>query len=86
VARQGREIAGIFDFHVGILRDKSLVEQVRKEILTNRSTAEYAVSTVMRKFAAEFSKMSDRYISERVKDVHDVERQVAAKAHRAAKV
>jgi phosphotransferase system enzyme I (PtsI) len=76
VATQGRDIAGIFDFHAGMLRDKSLIEQIRGEIKNNRSVAEYAVSTVMNKFAAVFSKMTDRYLSERVKDVHDVERQV----------
>ncbi|MGD1276595.1 MAG: phosphoenolpyruvate--protein phosphotransferase [Tepidisphaeraceae bacterium] len=76
VARQGRELGGIFDFHVGILRDGSLLGQVLSEIRANRSTAEYAVSTVMRKYAAVFSKMTDRYLSERVKDVYDVERQV----------
>jgi phosphoenolpyruvate-protein phosphotransferase (PTS system enzyme I) len=86
VAKQGRDIAGIFDFHIGILRDKSVVDQVLKEIRDNRSTAEYAVSTVMRKYAGVFSAMADRYLSERVKDVHDVERQllrrlIGAKRH-----
>jgi phosphoenolpyruvate-protein phosphotransferase (PTS system enzyme I) len=86
VAKQGRDIAGIFDFHIGILRDKSVVQQVQADIRTNLSTAEYAVSTVMRKYAGVFSKMSDRYLSERVKDVHDVERQllrrlIGAKRH-----
>jgi phosphotransferase system enzyme I (PtsI) len=76
VARQGKDIAGIFDFHIGMLRDKSLIDQILSEIRKNRSTAEYAVSTVMRKYATVFSKMSDRYLSERVKDVHDVERQL----------
>jgi phosphotransferase system enzyme I (PtsI) len=74
VARQGREIAGIFDFHLGILRDKSLVEPVIAEIRRDNTTAEYAVSSVIRKYAAVFSKMKDRYLSERVKDIHDVER------------
>jgi phosphotransferase system enzyme I (PtsI) len=74
VARQGREIAGIFDFHLGILRDKSLIEQVISEIRKNGSTAEYAVSNVIRKYAVVFSKMTDRYLAERVKDIHDVER------------
>jgi phosphoenolpyruvate-protein phosphotransferase (PTS system enzyme I) len=86
VAKQGRDIAGIFDFHIGILRDKSVVDQVLKEIRANRSSAEYAVSTVMRKYAGVFSAMADRYLSERVKDVHDVERQllrrlIGAKRH-----
>ncbi|MGD0139700.1 MAG: phosphoenolpyruvate--protein phosphotransferase, partial [Tepidisphaeraceae bacterium] len=40
------------------------------------STAEYAVGVVMKKFAAVFSTMSDRYLAERVKDIHDIERQL----------
>ena len=76
VKSRGKDIAGIFDFHVGMLRDKSLVDQILGEINTQNSAAEYAVSTVMRKYASVFSKMSDRYLSERVKDVHDVERQL----------
>ncbi|MGA3066522.1 MAG: phosphoenolpyruvate--protein phosphotransferase [Tepidisphaeraceae bacterium] len=76
VAKQGREIAGIFDFHIGILRDPSVMKPVAEEIRGNFSTAEYAVSSVMRKYANVFSKMNDRYLSERVKDVHDVERQL----------
>src|SRR5579862_5433367 len=57
IARQGKEIAGIFDFHLGILRDKSLIDQLLSEIRTHRSTAEYAVSTVMRRYATVFSKI-----------------------------
>jgi phosphoenolpyruvate-protein phosphotransferase (PTS system enzyme I) len=76
VKSRGGDIAGIFDFHMGMLRDKSLVDQILGEINTQNSAAEYAVSTVMRKYASVFSKMSDRYLSERVKDVHDVERQL----------
>ena len=75
-ARQGREIAGIFDFHLGILRDKSLLDQIIAEIRSQHSTPEYAVSTVMHKYADVFARMSDRYMSERGKDVHDVEREL----------
>jgi phosphoenolpyruvate-protein phosphotransferase (PTS system enzyme I) len=76
VKHQGKEIVGIFDFHIGILNDKSLIDPVLAEIRKNRSTAEYAVSSVMHRYAAVFSKMTDRYLSERVKDVYDVERQL----------
>jgi phosphotransferase system enzyme I (PtsI) len=76
IARQGKEIAAIFDFHIGILRDKSLTDQFFAEVKNNRSTAEFAVSSVMRKYAATFSKMANRYLADRVKDLHDVERQL----------
>jgi phosphotransferase system enzyme I (PtsI) len=70
----GAEIAKIFDFHLGLLRDKSVLAQIEKEIKDHQSTAEYAVSVVMRKYANLFAQMTDRYLSERVKDIHDIER------------
>jgi phosphotransferase system enzyme I (PtsI) len=72
----GKEIGGIFDFHLGILRDRSLLRQIVTEIKTQHNTAEYAVSVVIRRYAATFASMSDRYFSERVKDVYDIERRM----------
>src|SRR5271170_1556758 len=39
----GKEIGGIFDFHLGILHDKSLIKQIIAEIKLQKTTAEYAV-------------------------------------------
>ena len=72
----GNEIAAIFDVHVGILRDKTLIKEVENEINKLQTTAEFAVSVVMRRLAQRFLKMSDRYLSERVKDIHDIERRL----------
>jgi phosphotransferase system enzyme I (PtsI) len=74
--QNGKEIAGIFDVHIGLLRDKSLIKEVETEITKQQTTAEYAVSVVMRRLAQRFAKMSDRYLSERVKDIHDIERRL----------
>jgi len=75
-AKAGKEVAGIFDFHLGVLRDKSVLRQIAEEIRKNYSTAEYAVSTVMRRYANSFLAMSDPYFAERVKDIHDIERRL----------
>ena len=75
-ARAGKEVAGIFDFHLGVLRDKSTLKQITDEMRKNHSTAEYAVSTVMRRFVNSFLAMADAYLSERVKDIHDIERRL----------
>jgi phosphotransferase system enzyme I (PtsI) len=72
----GKEIGGIFEFHIGLLKDKTLLKQFETEITSNHSTAEYAVSTVMRRYAGMFQNMSDRYLSDRVKDIHDVEKRL----------
>ena len=75
-SQQRKEIAGILDFHIGVLKDKSLVDQIGAQIRDHLSTAEYAVSSVMKNYAAVFSKMADRYLAERVKDIYDIERQL----------
>jgi phosphotransferase system enzyme I (PtsI) len=72
----GDEIGKIFDFHIGVLNDKSLLKQIRGEIQNNRSSAEYAVSTVLRKYAAALTRMPDRFFSERSKDIYDIERRL----------
>jgi phosphotransferase system enzyme I (PtsI) len=72
----GKEIGNIFDFHLGILADKSLIGQIDKEIKLQKTTAEYAVSVVTRKYANQFASMKDKYFSERVKDIYDIERRI----------
>lgn len=72
--KHGKEIGGIFDFHIGILKDKSLLKQVVAEIEKQGTTAEYAVSVVMRRYANMFRDMQDRYLSERSKDIRDIEK------------
>ncbi len=74
--QHGAKIGGIFDFHLGVLRDKSIVGQITGEIKKNASTAEYAVSVIMRRYAAAFTQMTDPYLAARVKDVRDIERRV----------
>src|SRR5688500_17150023 len=44
--KHGKEIGGIFDFHLGILHDKSILTQIIREIRTQHTTAEYAVAQV----------------------------------------
>jgi phosphotransferase system enzyme I (PtsI) len=75
-AKHGREIGGIFDFHLGILKDKTILKQLLDEIRNQLTTAEYAVSTVMRRYANKFLAMPDRYLAERVKDIHDIEKAI----------
>src|SRR4051794_28271075 len=73
-AKHGKEIGNIFDFHLGILKDKSILKQITSEIMQRYSSAEYAVSVVMRRYANMFTEMANTYLSERVKDIHDIEK------------
>src|SRR3954470_8219838 len=75
-ARIGEEIAKIFDVHIGLLKDPSLVKEIANEITQNHATAEYAVSVVMRQKAQRFLSIPNRYFSERVKDIYDLEKRV----------
>src|SRR5258708_7479830 len=75
-AKYGDEIGGIFGVHLGLLADKTILKQVVAEITERHSTAEYAVSTVMRKYANAFLAMADKYMSDRVKDIYDIERRI----------
>ena len=72
----GKDIGSIFDFHLGVLKDKAVINQVLTEIRNNLATAEYAVSVVMRRYAATVAAIKDKYLSERVKDVHDIEKRL----------
>jgi len=76
VGKYGKDTGGIFDFHLGLLRDKSLLKEILAEINKQHSSAEYAVSTVTRRKAQIFLDMQDRYFSERVKDVYDLEKRI----------
>lgn len=78
-AEHGDEIGGIFAFHIGLLRDKSLVKAIEAELTTHQVTAEYAVSTAMRRYAGTFLKIQDKYLAERVKDIYDVEKRLLRK-------
>jgi len=74
--QHGKDIGKIFDFHLGMLHDKTVLEQIARDIKAQHTTAEYAVSVVMRKYAQTFLNMKDTYFSERVKDVYDIEKRL----------
>ncbi len=71
----GVEAARIFDFHVGLLADKLLLNRFCSTIDTDKVSADYAVATVLRSYAKEFHDMPP-YLAERVKDVYDVEKRL----------
>ncbi len=74
--KYSKEIGDILNFHIGVLRDRDLADPVINTIRQQKVTAEYAVSVVLRRYASNFSAISDRYLSERVKDIFDIERRI----------
>ncbi|MHC4755400.1 MAG: phosphoenolpyruvate--protein phosphotransferase, partial [Planctomycetota bacterium] len=72
---QGK-IKDIFAVHQRFFKDRSLKKKITDLIHDESVTSEYAVSTVLRKIASEFSKTQDLYISERAADIYDIERRL----------
>ena len=62
--------------HVMILADSSLHQEVVRRITANRFSAEYAVSRSLRKFEKAFQRLGDAYLTQRVSDLHDIERRL----------
>ena len=71
----GKETASIFDFHLGLLKDKVLLKKFIDTIMEDHVTSEYAVAAVLRNYAREFLDMP-QYLAERVKDVYDIEKRL----------
>lgn len=72
-AKHGKQIGAIFDFHIGLLKDPALVNPVIADIKAQHVTAEYAVSTVMRRYITMFQQMPGRF-QDKMKDIHDLEK------------
>jgi len=75
----GQETGAIFNFHLGLLDDQTLLETFYKGIEENRFTAEYAVSRSLLEYSKQFLKQKDTYFRERVKDIYDIERRLVTK-------
>jgi len=77
VARDvGEELGAIFDVQDALMADKRLHEEVRELVEREHYAAEYAVSTVLKAYARKFLKLPNRYMSERVADVYDIEKRL----------
>ena len=72
----GDELAKIFSFHIAMLADKQLLENIHGMIRDQRVTAEYAVYATTRRLARTFLQADNRYMRERVTDAWDLERRI----------
>jgi phosphoenolpyruvate-protein phosphotransferase (PTS system enzyme I) len=68
----GAEDASIFDAHLLVLEDPTLIEEVSRIILEEKLTAEYAFQRVADKYARTLSSIDDEYLRERAADMRDV--------------
>lgn len=70
--------SGIFENHLLLLDDVTLVAGVERRIRDERLNAEAAVRRTVGEFRDVFKKMKDAYLRERVRDVDDMEKRVLA--------
>jgi len=68
----GASEGAIFDAHLLVLDDPTLIDEVTGGIRDQRMNAEFAVATVAERFAAALGAVDDPYLSERAADVRDI--------------
>lgn len=68
----GAKDASIFEAHVLVLDDPTLLEGVTRMIVEERVTAEWAFHVVAERFAKTLETVADDYLRERVADLRDV--------------
>ena len=68
--------AGIFDAHLLVLEDPSLIDEVIKTIGKEKNNAEFVFQGVAHKFIKTLSSIDDPYLRERAIDLEDVTRRV----------
>ncbi len=68
----GSEDAGIFDAHLLVLEDRTLIDEVTRLVTHEKLNVELAFHQVSGKYAATLSAIDDEYLRERASDMRDV--------------
>lgn len=68
----GAKDATIFDAHLLVLEDPTLIEEVTSRITQRHLSAEFAFNQFAEKYTATLSKIDDEYLRERASDMRDV--------------
>ena len=68
----GAADASIFDAHLLVLEDPTLIEEVTRTILRDKVTAQYAFQQVAEKYTKTLAAIEDEYLRERASDMRDV--------------
>jgi len=72
----GREHSDIFNAHLLILEDRTLIEDVINQIKTELVSTEYAFSIVLQRYLHAFTQIDDEYLKERIADIHDIGKRI----------
>jgi phosphotransferase system enzyme I (PtsI) len=75
-SRAGPSGASVFDAHLMVLDDRTLIEDIILDVRTNKRNVEVAVRDVCERYAKVLGSVQDEYLRERVADLRDVSRRV----------
>lgn len=75
----GDDLAEIFSFHAGLLRDKTITSRFHAVIDNEAVTGAYAVFSVMQDLADQFLAQDNAFFRERVSDIYDLKRRLLEK-------
>src|SRR3989338_8656198 len=66
----------IFDAHLLVLEDRTIIEEVISRLKKEKLIAAYIFQDVLKKYVQVFLKIEDEYLKERVSDINDVGRRI----------
>src|SRR4030088_705362 len=72
----GAKDAGIFDAHLLVVEDRTLIDEVLRRLQTALCNVEFIFQEVAKHYADTLSKIDDPYLRERALDIQDVTRRV----------
>jgi phosphotransferase system enzyme I (PtsI) len=72
----GTSDASIFDAHLLVVEDRTLIDEVLRSVESERHNVEYAFHKVADRYCKTLSEIDDPYLRERVVDIEDVTRRV----------
>ncbi|MGI9087795.1 MAG: phosphoenolpyruvate--protein phosphotransferase [Chthoniobacterales bacterium] len=72
----GAKDAGIFDAHLLVVEDRTLIDEVLRKLETDLCNVEFIFQEVATHYAETLSKIDDPYLRERALDIQDVTRRV----------
>src|SRR5215467_5795432 len=72
----GAQEGSIFDAHLLVLEDRTLLDEVIRVIQESKVNAEYAFHTVAERYATTLAAIEDDYLRERATDMRDVTQRV----------
>src|SRR5436189_6319447 len=72
----GAKDAGIFDAHLLVVEDRTLIDEVLRKLEADLCNVEFVFQQVATHYADTLSKIDDPYLRERALDIQDVTRRV----------